>query len=307
MIATIVSKASVALADRPLEQLEHDIWQGAANLKVHENGGVSIRIDLETDAGVAALAAIEQFLAADDKASKPGFPGETLAARRADAFVALVESASAIPEDQPIHDRYLVSVHVGDGRCEITTGSESIDPIGITAEAARRLTCDATLQFVAEDEQGTPKKLSRRQRVARGRLRRALRLRDGGCRFPGCSHRGRIAMHHIVHYTNEGATELSNLLSLCRKHHRAVHEGGWSIVAVDGELHFQNPKGKQVAATPPRCSGDAAWVEARGRTAKQGRCEWRGDQLDLGLAVSILCEAVSPSALPRKSEVGARG
>jgi hypothetical protein len=226
--------------------------------------------------------------------------------------MALVEAASAIPEDQPVHDRYLVSVHVGadvlaggDGRCDITTGSESIDPIGITAETARRLACDATLQVVTEDEDGTPKKLSRRQRVARGRLRRRVRLRDGGCRFPGCSHRGQIAVHHIVHYTNDGPTELSNLLCLCRKHHRAVHEGGWSIVEIGGELHFRNPKGEDVAAAPPKLLGDHEQVTAHGRSAENGRCQWRGDRLDLGLAVSNLCETIERSpALPGECDTG---
>ncbi|HVJ97770.1 MAG TPA: DUF222 domain-containing protein, partial [Acidimicrobiia bacterium] len=139
--------------DASAEEQQHE--ELALRYEVNDNGSLSIRIDLPSDAGVAALAAIEQFLAAPDAASRKGFLQDTLATRRAEAFMALIEAASAIPEDQPIHDRYLVSVHVGaevlaggDGRCDITTGSESIDPIGVTAETARMLACDASVQVV---------------------------------------------------------------------------------------------------------------------------------------------------------------
>lgn len=59
-------------------------------------------------------------------------------------------------------------------------------------------------------------------------MRRALQARDRGCRFPGCGSRFTDA-HHIVHWADGGATELRNLVLLCLRHHRAVHEGGMQI------------------------------------------------------------------------------
>jgi hypothetical protein len=32
--------------------------------------------------------------------------------------------------------------------------------------------------------------------------------------------------HHLRHWLHGGATDLENLVLLCRTHHRAVHEGG---------------------------------------------------------------------------------
>ena len=54
--------------------------------------------------------------------------------------------------------------------------------------------------------------------------------RDKGCAFPGCS-RQLIDGHHIRNWIDGGETKLENLVSLCRRHHRFVHEGGASVRA----------------------------------------------------------------------------
>jgi predicted restriction endonuclease len=48
--------------------------------------------------------------------------------------------------------------------------------------------------------------------------------------------------HHIKHWADGGATKLSNLLLMCRRHHRLVHEGRWRLVqAGDGLLQTVPP------------------------------------------------------------------
>jgi predicted restriction endonuclease len=47
--------------------------------------------------------------------------------------------------------------------------------------------------------------------------------------------------HHIIHWSDGGSTELDNLVSLCRPHHRAVHEQGWRIHIVDGTAVIEPP------------------------------------------------------------------
>ena len=56
-----------------------------------------------------------------------------------------------------------------------------------------------------------------------------LRRDRGMCQFPGCEATHRLHAHHVVHWTNGGPTELSNLISLCHFHHHSVHGGGWNI------------------------------------------------------------------------------
>jgi hypothetical protein len=73
-------------------------------------------------------------------------------------------------------------------------------------------------------------------------MRRALVARDGGCRFPGCTHTKFVDGHHIRHWANGGETSLDNLVLLCRRHHRLVHEGGFGCEkTADGEVVFTNP------------------------------------------------------------------
>ena len=72
----------------------------------------------------------------------------------------------------------------------------------------------------------------------------ALRARDKACRFPGCCNARYIDMHHIKHWANGGETKPSNLVSLCRFHHRAVHEGGFNVeILDDGAFRFIDPNG----------------------------------------------------------------
>ncbi len=82
-------------------------------------------------------------------------------------------------------------------------------------------------------------------------LRRALRARDGGCRFPGCGNHRFTDAHHIEHWADGGETSLGNLIQLCRRHHRLLHEGGFSLeLRQDGSPVFRRPDGRRIAAVP---------------------------------------------------------
>ena len=70
--------------------------------------------------------------------------------------------------------------------------------------------------------------VGRSNRVISSGLSRALKARDGHCRWPGCERSASMCDgHHLVHWINGGPTDLDNLVLLCRRHHRMVHEGGW--------------------------------------------------------------------------------
>ena len=80
-----------------------------------------------------------------------------------------------------------------------------------------------------------PLSVGRATRTIPAHIRTALLLRDNGCRFPGCDRPPAWTDgHHIIHWADGGPTELDNLVSLCRRHHRAVHEQGWRIRMADG-------------------------------------------------------------------------
>ena len=80
-----------------------------------------------------------------------------------------------------------------------------------------------------------PLSVGRAARTIPAHIRTALVLRDQGCRFPGCDRPPAWTDgHHIIHWANGGPTELENLVSLCRMHHRRVHEEAWRIHIADG-------------------------------------------------------------------------
>ena len=74
--------------------------------------------------------------------------------------------------------------------------------------------------------------VGRKTRTVPPAIRRALDHRGGGCRFPGCGLRFCDA-HHIKHWADGGETRLDQLVLLCRRHHRAVHEEGFRVEMVE--------------------------------------------------------------------------
>jgi hypothetical protein len=133
----------------------------------------------------------------------------------------------------------------GDGRCWL--GEERV---GVSAETARRLSCDAARLLMTHDADGSVLDVGRRSRVVTAPIRRALEYRDGGCRFPGCGLRI-CEPHHIHQWAHGGETRLDNLVLLCPRHHRAVHEEGWGVRMESGRRpRFFAPDGREVSPAP---------------------------------------------------------
>jgi hypothetical protein len=110
-------------------------------------------------------------------------------------------------------------------------------PVG--AETARRLGCDASVTRVVTRGRSEPLDVGRQTPVVSAAMRRALVVRDGGCAFPACDRPPPWTdAHHVVHWARGGRTALSNLVLLCRPHHRVVHEGGFGLDMVEGRPLF---------------------------------------------------------------------
>src|SRR5205823_2631132 len=73
--------------------------------------------------------------------------------------------------------------------------------------------------------------VGRATRIVSGPARRALKVRDQGCRFPGCDRPiNWTSPYHIEFWGRGGKTNVPDLVSVCYFHHRLVHEGGWQVV-----------------------------------------------------------------------------
>ena len=149
-------------------------------------------------------------------------------------------------------DRYQVVLHVSAETLTDDGGdlSHIEDGPGVSAETSRRICCDAGISVLTEDENGNTLNIGRKSRLIPPPMRRALRARDEGCRFPGCTHKHFIDGHHIEHWGQGGETSLANLVQLCRCHHRLVHEGGFSCEKNSaGKIEFRDPNGRLIART----------------------------------------------------------
>jgi hypothetical protein len=218
---------------------------------------------------------------------------DSFSARRADGLGMIVESflANGAMELSGAESHQIV-VHVSAetlrerkaGCCEFEHGPS------MAAETARRFSCDASVIALVENEDGEPLNVGRKTRTISAPLRRALNARDKGCRFPGCANTRYIDAHHVEHWANGGETKPSNLVSLCRFHHRAVHEDGIRIeILDDGAFRFVKKNGVAVDSVMPGFTqplGD--WTRIPASTGKLSK--WRGDRMNLELAVDALVQ-----------------
>ena len=170
-------------------------------------------------------------------------------ARRADALALIAETyLKHGPAALNGGERHEIVLHVSAetlSRDASGTHCELEDGPAVAAETARRLACDASLVAIIENAQGEPLDVGRKTRTIPPAIRRALAARDGGCVYPGCTHKRYVDGHHLQHWADGGVTKLANLVTLCRYHHRAVHEGGIRAERLaDGAWHFIHPNGE---------------------------------------------------------------
>lgn len=213
----------------------------------------------------------------DVPAETPEGLGERLEAERrdtadrVDGLLWLAEAALAGRVGDTAAKPVEVVVHVDASEIQDARESCIDDGRSLEPETTARILCDTGIVEVTEDKTGTPLDIGRRTRTIPPALKRALRTRDGGCRFPTCT-RTRTDGHHIVPWAQGGATALGNLVSLCRRHHRFVHEAGWKIEVHEGsEILFYDPLGRLAPRTPLReALADTAVDEIRTRLASEG-------------------------------------
>jgi len=193
--------------------------------------------------------------------------------RRADAVGLVAERAMAagFGENAPVSgtkaERYQVLLHVDADTLKEDGGlgqSELEDGTRVSYETSRRLACDAAVVEIGHTRDGSVLDVGRKTRTIPPSVRRALEVRDRGCRFPGCGLRFTDA-HHIKHWVDGGETKLENLLLLCAHHHRLLHEAGWKVEwwGKDRQAAFIDPRGQTHMGRPrqaPKLESDA--VEA---------------------------------------------
>ena len=315
--------------DRTIEAHDDELRDASSHVTTHidENGMFVIRGCLAPEAGevlMKALDAASDKLYAEQQEDKP-----PVGKVRADALALVAESALKGGLDPGSSgDRYQVVVHANgeeltaqesataDNRTHVPAGtSRARVPAGtspfpgavngawlgtshvpVSAETARRIACDAGRVSMTHRD-GQILSVGRKTRTIPPPIRRALEFRDQGCRFPGCTSEHCDA-HHIVHWADGGETKLSNLVLLCRRHHRLLHEGGFSVRMNEARaVQFLDKRDRPLErspAPPPVGSYPARelirHLEDAGIlvTGKESMPAWDGTPMDLPYVMECL-------------------
>ena len=282
-----------------------------------EDGALVFHGRLPAEQGAVVLKALQMQMerqfqaqreARDVSAETPEEPEDRapVAARRADALAEVAETyMNSEPVANSTADRYQVIVHVSEEAEYLDDGPD------VSAETSRRIGCDCTVVPIKEDDNGEPLSIGRRSRLVPPAIRRALRLRDDGCRFPGCTRKQFVDAHHIEHWSEGGETSLDNLVQLCRHHHRLVHEGGFSCERTGaGEIVFRDDRARPLPhwSALPRRNREIDAVshlherfDHLGIAADTCAPDWyAGDTCDWQMAVEglLACEPQGPRGLP---------
>jgi hypothetical protein len=184
-----------------------------------DDGSLVLHGRLPPEIGAVVAKALE-------RASEGMDPKAASEQRRADALGLLAERYLAAPlaegEATSGADRFQVTVHVSaetlraDGAIDPDDPPEIEDGPVLAPDTVRRLACEAPVVALVESACGEPLAVGRKTRLISPGMRRALKRRDGGCRFPGCPDSRFVDAHHIEHWADGGETRLDNLVLLCR-------------------------------------------------------------------------------------------
>jgi len=198
---------------------------------------------LPFDQGLILEGAIRRLAEQHLPALEEGADAGSYGTRCADALVTLAEAANGAESPEP--ERATVILHLRAGE------APHLEHAGVISRAAaERLACDSRLQAIVTDGGGNAH-ATRARRTAPDALVRVLRDRDRSCRFPGCSATRHLASHHRQWWAANGPTARDNLVLLCGRHHRFVHELGWAVSGPSNALRFLRPDGTVCSCGPP--------------------------------------------------------
>jgi hypothetical protein len=148
--------------------------------------------------------------------------------------------------------RFLVVAHTDLSFLRGGSGGAEVERLGLLSrEAIKRISCDASVTLALDDVFAHTMYEGRSKRFATEPQRREVQRRDRRCRFPGCANGTFTDVHHVVHWADQGPTDLPNLVTLCDHHHHRVHEGKWSVTGnANGILRFVGPSGRAMTSRP---------------------------------------------------------
>jgi hypothetical protein len=211
----------------------------------HDGSRFSLHVDAPPDEGALIEAALDE---AKQSLFLAGRPSVTWL----DALVEVCNRSLSAVEPTARADKYRIYVHLDTEGAWLNAGP------ALPPALLAKLTCTGSIAPVWETA-GKPVNVGRAQRIVPDRTRRLVEDRDRGCRYPGCSARSYLEVHHVTHWRDGGSTDTSNLACPCPHHHDAHHRGEFLIGgdADDSDgLRFTDNRGKLITIGRPHPPDD---------------------------------------------------
>ena len=189
-----------------------------------ESGHLLINGVLDPVGGAAVRAALEPL------ARKSGeHDDRRMPQRYADALIELASSG------KPANIQVTATIETLKGQAGAAAGEMEFS-LPISSVAVQRMACDCSVTRVLLSQESLVMDVGRAKRIVSAPLKRALKTRDGHCKWPGCERpASKCDGHHLLSWIEGGPTDLDNLVLLCRRHHRMVHEGGWQLIKIGSD------------------------------------------------------------------------
>jgi hypothetical protein len=227
--------------DRFFEEAEADYTRRRLHISVMPDGTYAVDGILDPECGAAWKTALEPL------AKRRGPQDDRSGGQRThDAHAELLHHAmnqGTLPRRNGVRPHVTVTTTL-----EALKGEVGVPPSDlefgppISSKTMERLACDCSMSRVLLADSMVID-VGRATRVTSGPMRRALKARDKGCRFPGCDRPVNwTSAHHIEFWGRGGPNNLPNQVLLCHFHHRLVHEGGWQVVKAGREFRFLPPE-----------------------------------------------------------------
>jgi hypothetical protein len=119
----------------------------------------------------------------------------------------------------------------------------------ISVETAERLACDA--RRLELEPHGRDLIHSRVKRCASYPQLRALHKRSRHCQYPGCTALRELDAHHLTPFALRARTEIAELILLCPRHHKLIHDHHIQTSGSGEKPIFKTESGRAITANQP--------------------------------------------------------
>jgi hypothetical protein len=159
----------------------------------------------------------QTIVALTERMKVKGQPWTPFDQRAADALLQLCEAPRERDDDTPT----LAPLGIMQTAVPLH-GPAEIAGIPIPDSLLEQLRANASIELVLVDDDGAPLAVGPRTPALSPKIRRAVLLRDGKCRVPGCARRKGLEVHHLLPRTWGGSDDIANLAAVCAAHHRLL-------------------------------------------------------------------------------------